>query len=244
MTMTMTMIFDIFYVILNEYISPIELIRLRCLNVDMKEVIDKILKRKMEMYKKKLGCPMDLFSYLNKDAVLSGSCMVQYLLNEYYDNHDIDIFVNKERLEKISSYLIENKYECDKNLEFDARYPSRFKVYNFYKDSCTKIQLIKCEDVKANILNFDFNIVKNYYDGKSIIIKDIIHLSKKIEIFDNSQCQYGRIVKYIHRGFFIIPNDFSLLKEYIKCLQKYKYDTENMKNCIIKLEKILGRWGG
>lgn len=210
-------ILDIF-----EQMRPIDLIKIKNLNKTCKHYIDIILKKKMNQFQKSLDAPKELFDSLNENVLMSGSCMVQYLLGEKY-NSDIDIFmdINILNYKTIHTKLCDNGYISDDTF---SNYPSNFKVYNFEKKNKTKIQLIVCKDVKDNISNFDFNIVKNYYDGKNFIIKDINNLSKKKELLEFNQRQPilvgARIEKYINRGFkFEIRN---------KELTKYKTFNEDL----------------
>ena len=206
------LVFDVIYEIL-EKLSPIELIKLRTLNKNYKYYIDMMLKRKMEKFKKHLGCPLKLFDMLNGNAIISGSCLVQYLLNECYENFDIDIFIDSKNAEKISNFLMKENYKCEGSglpyirrnngvISRSNRY-SGFRVLNFTRTGDVKIQLIVCKYPKKKILSdFDFNIVKNYYDGRKIIIKDIYNLSKKVETCNESEVRsFKRVIKYFKRGF-------------------------------------------
>ena len=205
-----------------EKMRPIDLISVRTLNQTCKYYIDIILKKKMKLFQKSLNCPQYLFDILNENTMMSGSCMVHFLLEERYIESDIDIFMNKTDFILLHEYLIKHDYKCD-NTVYPDRYPPMFKVFNFEKENKTKIQLIVCKDVKNNILNFDFNIVKNYYDGKNIIIKDINNLSKKKELLevvfhDELIINSTRLDKYINRGF-----NFEIKRSDMIKIYKYKY---------------------
>lgn len=152
---------------------------------------------------------------LNENCLLSGSMMIQFLLNETYSSCDVDIYITGETSDlPIIKFLEKEKYKYCPNDPLNAEYRHCSGILNiktFYKKCkgwkqdfslLKKVQLIISNNSTDIINNFDFNIAKNYYDGTTVFITE--SLATKTEIIfcdDIRKISKERLEKYLTRGF-------------------------------------------
>jgi hypothetical protein len=220
-----------------EYLRPIELLKYKGLNHEYYNICMYLfnLKIKKSRLFKNIDCVDELFSFFNKKCVLSGSCLLQFLLNEdYYEysktidyntmniiyeshNTDIDIFLTQANYELLDEFLIDNDYiKISKGNSYSNLSNlgiNDFKVYDYVKNKQT-IQLICVYNTYKSVYSFDLKIVKNMYDGKNCFTNVETLLTKNESIyyktfFKNSRL---RIKKYIKRGF-----TFNIINKNKKC---------------------------
>jgi hypothetical protein len=135
-------------------------------------------------------------------AVISGSFILQNILNESYENSNLDIYVNSryfdlsqgnmivegfqrnkvqtpldEFLEKILPQEGVGKLKIYQAIEYQSCGPNIEFVRRYYNDTQTKIiQLIfvNTDNISDYILKyFDFEICKNIFDGKILYIDNL-----------------------------------------------------------------------
>ena len=196
-------------------------------NLDLPKLFPFMINEKLKtVFGKDVGI---IKKYLNDNkVVISGSFIVQALLDENWDNSDIDFYVPTEVLE--NEYLISKPntielpdIDLTQGDDFSYQYLNTKEVL-YIKDmkykNIHKLQFL-CLD-KSGIIDdnyyydslwdymcrsFDFNICKCMYylkDGKEYIeIDDYKSIySKIIEVFKpNTFTLIGRIHKYLNRGF-------------------------------------------
>lgn len=169
------------------------------------------------------------------DCFISGSFVIQSILNENYDS-DIDIYVlyNEDDMNLLDDYLEEFEIGKYSDYDFTEDHSDFFKVVD-YNINDNRIQLIYIKyDFKKFINHFDFDICKNYYDIKnnsfySHAINQVLY--KKFEfkvgqwVFENTCI---RAEKYQNRGFKM--NISYTLEELIQVhLPKTKVDIYHVK---------------
>lgn len=156
----------------------------------------------------------------NNNCILSGSIIVQFLLNENYDSSDIDVFLTINEIKKFNGFLLDEKYSEVSNerdyFNIDFKIPlvtkpvMDVKTYNksVYVNGVSvryTVQLIIVEDPIKVIQDFDFDIVKNYYDGKCFNYTNSLESKTEtltfIELKYLSDTQKDRMEKYISRDF-------------------------------------------
>ena len=173
-------------------------------------------------------------------AVISGSFIIQCILNEKWCNSDIDIFVPMTFISICSdepsldiNTFFEKKYKKI-NCQYTKEYSylcidNHFKYINCYTVNDTKIQIINTsfdnQDLVKFIMNsFDFNICKNMYkitkNKEELFIFDIKNIKDrklKWNYISNIQSSILRGYKYQSRGFDVIYDIKSLesIQEYI-----------------------------
>lgn len=223
--------------IINEimtYLHPIDIYHLKssCLffyNLDMKKyIIDKINERLFEIFGDRLS---DFKQCLkNTGAVISGSFLLQCVLNERWEGSDIDIYVpiignNISRIEGgyIKSALDDFMHyemkldgshdnyaeEINNNIKWVRNYRKHFN-----DQSSTTIQIIglyidkNIESLQYEIDQmFDFDLCKNiyYYNGRdNIILSNLYDICNKMTHFKSSRLlrsSLERYHKYKRRGF-------------------------------------------
>lgn len=146
-------------------------------------------------------------------AVLSGSTIIQILLDENWDT-DTDIFTNKNTEFEIKLTSIErtnvshgNKYGYLKLLPtsvvsyFNSDYKKILDVVKMDTDSC---------DPNLIIRDFDLSGLKCWFDGTTLFVNrpyDIFNKTLYIDININKEdVNNKRIEKYEKRGFKVISN--------------------------------------
>jgi len=196
-------------------------------SIEMEYIFKLILTERLS----KLNINIDTFNnFLRKHhAKLTGSFLLQVISDESYDCYDIDIYVDK-----IDDFL-KNDVMMTFNATFDATTnesvlkPNNHKyitqivknVKNFsLKSFCStngfkkplKIQLIetseKYKGIEKYIDTFDFDILKNYYDGNNFYITNLKGIQTKCASYNDIFIEnrpfiwiIGRIKKYHARGF-------------------------------------------
>lgn len=164
-------------------------------------------------------------SVLDKDALLSGSFLLQSISQEFFsdkrrsdvvgtvwDNFDIDIFCTASKFEEISCKLFKNGYiQIERQwkwVPFETKVPTHycshvFSVHDFTKGdgSGPIVQLIVCENHPIEtIRDFDFDLLENTFDGENLEIKNYDGIQNKTITIQN-KVKYNRIEKYKIRGF-------------------------------------------
>lgn len=208
-------------------------------NIDIK--LKNIFKDKYDIFNKLL---------IESGSIISGSFVLQNLLNEYWDESDIDIYVpyNNKLLDKnfkptsqLDKFLLEN-YKLENSLCSNSYYILIEKVETIknYMVGGKKIQIILVKNIQQNEFkdyinnNFDFDICKNFYgirkDGNKFI--DIYNFDqifeKKTEFKYSTNLPKTRITssivrynKYIKRG--IIFDKIDTTKTFEDFIQKDKH---------------------
>lgn len=193
-------------------------------------------------FKKK--CGFDLTTCLqniNKDktiAVVSGSFLIEKILDENWPDSDIDIFttdadaVKQELKSDGNIQVIFNWKILGKNGEYEnlssaskkyLNLPPNLnqrraigyedlrgiiKVYQARNHKCV-IQIIHCDSIWKCINSFDTETCMNTFDGQNLRIKNESHLFSKTMHMNNSTPK--RIEKYRKRGFNIKESKSPLL---------------------------------
>ena len=204
--------------ILNN-LRPIDLIQIKSLNKYLYSIIKYNLEKRFKKSHIFNGFfTNEVYTLLNKKCVLSGSCLLQFLLDERYPEYDIDIFLDDRNYPKMINYLFKIGYRIVYawNRNTYSEWDKYVQIMNFKKDNF-KVQLILSNKVKSTpidiVKNFDFDILKNYYDGSSLRILDKISIADKVTIVNLSESRgykfVERIKKYKERGitFKIINGD-------------------------------------
>lgn len=151
---------------------------------------------------------------------------------EYRDNSDTSSDVSSETSDSSSSfndlsptnstYIINRDNMISRNVQdYDViikKEQEYFSVETFSKqcnqnkDNYTicKVQLIITNDPIDRIKKFDFNIVKNYYDGKNLYFsKSLLNKTEELSFYQLQNLtftQKDRMAKYISRGFKFLIN--------------------------------------
>lgn len=169
------------------------------------------------------------------NLILSGSFILQVILNETYEFSDMDFYLENvtenllDDFKKIGASFVDTSkqekygrtyinYLSDDAIE---RYNLLIikKVYNGYNKNC-KIQLIEpATNILEHLELFDLDICKNYWDGKKFYVKNLENIQNKIAYYksdfsdlnmSNYYKMFRRIIKYQKRGFKIVfPELFS-----------------------------------
>jgi hypothetical protein len=234
-----------------EKLNNKDLYSLYCVNEEIKKKITKFLEiRTLSSISKKLEEVFEnsihefLRALKESYAVISGSFLLQNILNEFYEFSDVDIYIPTSLNFSKPSYKPQTPLDifCKKHIrnaneccDYEDIAPEIDFVRN-YKNDKIKIQLVfvNTECIKSFILKyFDFNVCKNIYDGNKLYIEDIKNLLNKEILFPSidyfiiedtidqrSVDKFlSRIVKYKKRGFIVAPIDDETLK---KCLKEYE----------------------
>ncbi len=157
----------------------------------------------------------NLISYMGQyNVYISGSFILQCIMDEYWDNSDIDLYTN-ENIYLDENIIYNENYEINKYDNNDG-YFRLYGITNVNNYITTKnkthIQLIKLGK-NINIIDYikttyDFNICKNIYsvkNGKHILyIDNLQNIMNKIVtggILGTAHKFPDRKQKYINRGF-------------------------------------------
>jgi len=178
----------------------------------IKFMVIKNIHRKLKEY---LGFEYDKFlSIMDKDNIsISGSFVLQCILDEYWSMADIDLYTYNDT-SNIEQVFVDNEYDYSfKN--FDGGYSQLFgikKVVNCCTTNKINIQLILLDEYK-NVIDyikttFDFNICKNIYSIKNgkdyLYIDNLLNIMNKTVsggILGTAYKFTGRKLKYEERGF-------------------------------------------
>ena len=178
---------------------------------------------------------------LKSNAVISGSFLLQCILDETWDGSDIDFYVDICELVKFnSSEIVMQRFFTNicKTIDKPSNYANNDfynKVLN-YEINNQKIQLccVKSDGTISDYIKSecDFNICANvYYPNNTLEIKSLynilsknVYLNKSKDImFKNIKNTIYRLTKYESRGFHF--NDITLnelLDEQLKDVNIYK----------------------
>ena len=175
----------------------------------------------------KRGIDFDKFvQIMNKhNLIISGSFIVQVLLNENYGTSDIDVWSNNisQNLLKEFQEVLNLKFDlyADLTIQGNAQVYGNIGINKIYNNDNIygnlNVQLIETKNNNINYLDsFDLDICKNYWDGKTFHVNNLNNLINKKAVFkmsyaviDKFNCtkMLERIIKYKKRNFEI---NFSL----------------------------------
>ena len=192
-----------------EFLSPIEIIGLAYLHKNfkldkrMKEWYTSLFEMNVEDLMVAKGHPLltGLLTTIPKPwpFVISGSIVLQALLSETWESYDIDIYGRRDGLLELQGLLRENSYLSHYNPETEDRYiqlealNSIKEVIDWYNLVCqvsSKLVIHACiiqiieltdhiEDASDCVKAFDLSVVKNSWNGTSILIDDYKSLLSK-----------------------------------------------------------------
>jgi hypothetical protein len=195
------------------YFGILELINIKTLNREFYHIINILIRIKLNK---------DLGSIPISDRlVISGSYLVQKLLNERYENSDVDIFCYESEIEKMDLVLFDyTKRYLKKNTRYfgnteATKHLQKIKNIVHYSKKGVVYECIVIDSSVDNIsdfieFSFDFDIVRNVYTrdkegnyqlriyNKENLINRVEYIkSEKLSGFKIKQ----RIMKYTTRGF-------------------------------------------
>jgi hypothetical protein len=154
--------------------------------------------------------------YIPQGFTISGSYLLGILSK--FDNkeipNDIDLYTNLEHGPEVNALFEKNGYT---NKEYKRLYFGNCVhiegVQKFEKNETLKTDIIFVDkEVSVHDMieeNFDVSCVKNWYDGKTLYIKDLqrtvgLHPEGKVAILENyKNSYYTRFHKYLSRGYVI-----------------------------------------
>lgn len=158
----------------------------------------------------------------NNKAFISGSFIIQNILNEYYVNSDIDIyfpFTDKNDLEitrPIDNFNVIHDTLCyDGAINATAIKMHRVTDYRSKSGKCLQVIYIQIDDNRQSIIDylsdgFDFDICKNFYRYNELYIDRIDQICNKQLHFKINNNYWerdktmNRVYKYQNRGFNVI----------------------------------------
>lgn len=188
------------------------------------------------------GDKLDIFKKFLEDtkSFISGSFIVQCILDETYNGSDIDVYINKSKSKDLLAYYEANNIcwfeNANESFNYDMSFYSNvsFDVNHYYINKY-RIQFILAEDPIAKLNLFDINICKNMYsieNGIGRISTNILDqlLEKKSDMnyvvkdYDNTMMDgrpnntnfllyISRYNKYTSRGFVlnkVIPENIMI----------------------------------
>ena len=168
---------------------------------------DSSKKRFLEILSRKLSSlqtAKDILSVLNKRCVLSGSIVVQTLLGKYWKESDIDIYVERPNLYGLFEILERNGFTRRgwSSQNYPGMYSTslQFEVFKFHKTGSCPIDVIACDRVDNAVRKFDFQLVRNKYDGQTVY-RAGSSLKTRTCVIPSDRIHAGRIIKYTRRGF-------------------------------------------
>lgn len=232
--------------IISEYLSVKDIHHLSLVN---KILYNKItFKYILEFIKKKIKNRLQNILSENYDkfinilaktkAVIHGSFIIQCILDESWDDSDIDICVgnpdNGEILEKFfekNIYLESNFYGGHYDLSNNIDHVRTFD-FGYYKIQVILINVTKYYTIKNHIEDTDFEICKNALTfGENgdfrLYIKNYKEIIHKTSTFTMSKDFTPRFMKYSDRGFLFKPKYNRLLYlEYMLLKSKIVLNTD------------------
>lgn len=145
---------------------------------------------------------------LNKNVILSGSFVLSIILNENYNNTNLNIFIdNYSDYKLIKKFLIDcyyNKKELD-NYNFSNTDINKInKKIRFTKDEQNIDIIFNDNNYLLLKYQFELDIFKNYYDGQYFYVFDKTKLELKIDYISMNKITTNlekNIIKYRNRGF-------------------------------------------
>lgn len=235
---------DYFYYNIITRLTPLDLLNLKRTNKLFSSIVTFSIMKKLILYyiNKRLllifGENTNKIKEIlnNTKTVISGSFLIQCILNEYWNDSDIDIyspvvsnkkcFIDHDNPFTDIEKFLHEKYRftntSDAHRYGDALSNNRtdIKWVRTYQNSINKIQIIQVEvennfsKLKEFIHNtFDFNICKNIYyidnNKENISIFNLLNVLNKTEKFKtkyNLKSSMTRCLKYRNRGFDIHNN--------------------------------------
>ncbi|KAI8917073.1 hypothetical protein DFJ77DRAFT_332131 [Powellomyces hirtus] len=203
------------------YLEPISLARLSMVNQSASYAVDQtraMYRNMAHRLKNEFGIDVDQLARLirGKKIYLSGSFVLQIVLGEKYENHDLDIFADlDEDTSEIKTYIMSSGYEAEKNWERPEDYyeTRALSLDNFLAGTTRKIQLItvcRRRSLGPHIPTADFwgTHVMNWWDGYTIhspyrerTLRREILINKYVSRNLDSIAVTKAAVKYISRGF-------------------------------------------
>jgi hypothetical protein len=187
-----------------------------------KDMLDKLVISKITARFQDKIFDLEIQTFIKQyNCFISGSSIIQSILDEHYDDSDIDIYVpiahkNLIKVNQFKNFQITN----DTNRHYRSLSSGDIKicrVVDYQSDKGNKIQLIyvKIKNNRQSIIDylagfFDFDICKNFYRFNDIYIKNLYQILNKELHFKldndlwNINKTLGRINKYQSRGFKLI----------------------------------------
>jgi hypothetical protein len=161
----------------------------------------------------KIPVLLEFLSHLNDNAIISGSFILSTILNETYENNDIDIYIdNHYKYFKLFKFLVKSDFQLTRSTD-NYKYLNNNKQNLIY---CVDTFIYKNnENIKIDIIYnklnkmvirdcFDLDIVKNYYNGTDYYVYNLTKLVYKKDYIHESKLNpktEKRIIKYRNRGF-------------------------------------------
>ena len=153
---------------------------------------------------------------IKNKAVISGSIVLQMLLNETYDKSDIDIYIPYILYKDFYDFLESERYELlysrgdgeDIEEKYNIQFPNHIARVDTFKnnyDGIIQICRTYSPDPRECLKSFDFTFLLNYFDGNDIFSMFPAHVFNKCGIVNNIKTITSkRFIKYNNRGFTII----------------------------------------
>lgn len=183
-----------------------------------------------------------LLELIADNAVLSGSFLLQCIIDTEYKKSDIDIYCTIGKAKCMKEILLKEGYVIgdytwtnDYLQGVKGRCNGEIDMIDLHKEDKHIQLIIPMENSIIQYINkFDFNILRNYYDGNNLVIEDydsiknrqINHVNYKHLKFTTTF--FKRCVKYTERGFKIrdindiLANNCKNPREAMKLLELYK----------------------
>ena len=150
---------------------------------------------------KKLGSANSARSFcamLSEHCVLSGSIVLQTLLDEEYESSDIDLYVEPCQITAVCATLERLGYLSPRPPSY---YPgTKFNVLKYSKAGHSGIDVILCTFLNDSIKAFDFDFLRNKFDGNAVSYSSSVR-SRSCEIHVKRPFCALRVEKYTQRGF-------------------------------------------
>jgi len=218
--------------------------------MDYKKLDNKIFERCKNSLYRKFRSNGNIFNDINEilsdNIVITGSMIISGILNDHYYGEtryiDIDIFANHhdelyyELLYILNtSNVIRKKEYCKHTYNYNIESIVDYNIYNIYDIQnkwIIKIDLLTIDIKPSEFIKntSDLNIVKNYYNGRSIYSLyhiNLINHYENITHMPETEDSYYRIIKYVKRGFHFSIFHICINNLYINgfpFLYKFKYD--------------------
>lgn len=201
------------------YLSPIEIIMLsRVLNIKKPNYAELF-----HQYLISLLGP-EILELLDDELFISGSVVLKFLTSADWENGDIDFYCSKKGFNRIRNFLESRTIAKIGKIKRDKNPAHTFKLTttaasNYINYNGIKIQIIR--HFKTGVDLFDFDFLKNTYNGQILRIKNPFSVVKKECMFD----MYLLLRKYIKITYTTSDNMFNICKN--NKLQTVHYNLSN-----------------
>lgn len=169
----------------------------------LKEIMNRYFEQKIPLFKE----VVDLL--IKTGSAITGSGILSALMPEIKHN-DIDIFIPREHFNLFDTLFKNANCEVGGRPDFSEFYSiatNLRRVVDVMTPDGNKIQIVEVEDVKKAISEFDFDIVRNYYDGEKLRLEFPSAIANKIATFNKDghlafqESLTLRCMKYRDKGF-------------------------------------------